>query len=98
MLYILLMLAVITVHAVLDSTVTLTVLFVDVLIAITCLEHNSGCIKKMEVLRSRGMKWDAQTPAFAAAAGHLDAIKVTLTTNYYIHTTPSHITHKLPFV
>jgi hypothetical protein len=36
------------------------------------------------------MKWDAQTPAFAAAAGHLDAIKVHLsltTTHIRLSTT-----------
>jgi hypothetical protein len=59
--------------------------------ALTYFEHNnSGCIEKMKVLRSRGMKWDAQTPAFAAAANHLDAIKVHLsltTTHIRLSTT-----------
>jgi hypothetical protein len=41
-------------------------------------EHNSGDIKKITTLRHRGMKWDAQTPAFAAAAGHLEVIQVHL--------------------
>jgi hypothetical protein len=39
-------------------------------------EHCSGDIAVIQVLRNKGVKWDVQTPAFAAAAGHLHVVQV----------------------
>jgi hypothetical protein len=38
----------------------------------------SGDLEKVKILRNRGIKWDAQTPAYAAAAGHLHIVQVTV--------------------
>jgi hypothetical protein len=35
-----------------------------------------GDISVIQVLRNKGVKWDVQTPAFAAAAGHLHMVQV----------------------
>jgi hypothetical protein len=36
----------------------------------------SGDLQKVKLLRNVGIVWDAQTPAFAAAAGHLHIVQV----------------------
>jgi hypothetical protein len=43
------------------------------------LNRTSGDLQKVKLLRSVGIVWDAQTPAFAAAAGHLHIVQVIIT-------------------
>jgi hypothetical protein len=38
----------------------------------------SGDLQVLSALRSKGIKWDVQTPAFAAAAGHLHVVQVAI--------------------